>query len=516
MFGEGGLKPPVKFYPLVPPPLVSGVQVTGNDKEVVTERGKTFLLTVINLLHSSVKLFGDSEKISWDKSAWPGLELKAPQDRWGFISYVGESEEKKVDWGDFLRTDFDFDGETDSKTKIDSPLPISLFKKETGVASVTDYTALWTEVRGKLSPAKSFQQTIIDKSYPLTDEGKFALLVGLVETKRRWIYGSRGIGIDPRSATDAGFKTIFDDSWKIKEAGALNIQVLQNYLNLRIELAKRFNAIAVGDWVKDSGLEKTIQDYLKLKFKDLLTLANKKAEEFSAAIVGLKAMLTPAGKLANEEDVPAAASLLSNIEWRLSDFSKICQGIMDKIGLVSSKTMEAKKVFDTLNSEYKTIKPTSVSAGTDFSLVISKLNLLVSAGANLKAALEDNLKSATADPLFNEFKQLLSEEKFTDDFQKEITKRFSAALGKPIGYVAGIQGTNGTFRSMNKTNQSRYEAKKEEQRLEKMEEMRAQGKHRARMKEIEKKPSPKITSSVQASKEAEKAQAKKNNNKKVR
>ena len=361
MFGDGGLRPPVKLYPIVPPPLVSAAAVYGNEEDTgdVTERGKTFLITVINLLQGSFKMFGNEEEVPWDASIWPGLELETPQDKFQFIKYVGGNEKNQADWGDLSRVDFDFNGEADPGRKIEDGVPFALYQEIENNSSVVNYDDRWKEIRKNLSSINSFQQELEDNK-PVTDEGMFDFVVGLVQARRSWIYGMTAIGINPVTPNAPGAKENFDKifkSWKVQEGGALNIQVLQNYIGLRLTIAEKFNAIAKNPWLKEA--------------------AHQGAEKYLKSVKG---------------------------------------------------------------------DPNSV------------------------------------DSLFAELSSPLSQAKLAEDFIGLVGKSFYTALGKPIGFVAGIQGTNGMFRAMNKNNQRKYEREKEVKMLEKEEEMKAEMKHRSSRK----------------------------------
>jgi hypothetical protein len=117
----GGFRKPLKLFSIVPPDLVAGANVTGNNSSVVTTSGENFIAELINLLNSgSVKLFGDAEEIPFSTTIWPMVDLDTPQNEFQFIG-------DELDWGDFTAVDFDFDGYVDAGRSIEDGVPFYLY-----------------------------------------------------------------------------------------------------------------------------------------------------------------------------------------------------------------------------------------------------------------------------------------------------------------------------------------------------------------------------------------------------
>jgi hypothetical protein len=238
MASETSIRPPIKFYPMQAPEMTSGSDVAGNGKEV-TVQGKTFLITVINLLNSSAKVFASGEQPRWDGSLWPGLDSDPVENEWQSIGYVGKERLKAKDWGDLNRVDYDFDGATDVGRTIADAVPAG--------SAALDFSALWTSLRELLDTHKSFGKNLSDNTYPTDGPGQLAFLLGLVETKRRWVLGLKALGIDPYAPNADGSVDRFNAAFNgisLQESGALNIQILQNYTSIMQAVAAKFNALA--------------------------------------------------------------------------------------------------------------------------------------------------------------------------------------------------------------------------------------------------------------------------------
>jgi hypothetical protein len=479
MFGDGGLRPPVHFYPIIPPPMVSGAPCVQES----TERGRTFLLTVVNLLHGSIKVFGDEEEISFDRSAWPGLELDAPQNEFQSISYIGESREKAKDWGDLFRADFDGDGTTDPGRRIDDGVPFSLYKERTNGDPAVDYGPAWNTVKEELSSDNSFWQAIQDRSYPTTDQGKFAFAVGLLQTKRSLIYGMTGIGIDPihPNSADAisNFENIFN-SWKIQEAGALNILVLQNYLGgLRTVAAERFNTIAGNDWLNNAALSGARRYFASRVSGVDLRAVRSDIDSFKAALANLKSLIGADGRLASPDNSSRAGSSVAQIRSALSNLPDRLEAVNRNLGLVPGDLMTYEKDFDELTADWEGLAPSRIDGETNFGALISRLNDIETSLDSVNSTFGSMLAnpSSVVDGLFGEIRQPLSTEPLAEDFQTAIAANFSIAARGPLGFVIGAQAASGVFRVLNKTNRAVFEGRKEERRMEEIEEMKGEMKH---------------------------------------
>ncbi|OGC35328.1 hypothetical protein A2311_01520 [candidate division WOR-1 bacterium RIFOXYB2_FULL_48_7] len=601
MFGDG-LRPPIKLYPIIPPALVSGAEISGNyEGKNVTEKGKTFLLTVVNLLNNAIKMYGNDEAMTWDDSIWKGIDLqKSEQSRSEFIDFVGKDAEHTVDWGDLFRADYDFNGETDTNQTINDAIPLQLYSQADSHAQV-DFSAIDQTSLAALSSTDSFWQALWNGNFPQTNAENFNFIIGLLDAKRDWAYGLSAIGIDAFNPNHDGAIADYNsviDSWKFKESGALNLLVYQNYLVLRQQVAARFNTL--------SGLvdEVQIKGELSKCLYELNPPAQGLTEEQSIAYgeelmakveqyweacrsmyldnegvvkAGFPATLTgfnPGIAMENEAkevlfnnlnatykikswfvsglqkageylDVLAGNTNLSSFNYKINhcqaDWSQLQGMFGDDNKLVLSGSNEEKQAtLDQANALLAQIKnylqtlPASIeSAMTNFGLVnsemidlakevkelIAQLNLPggINAGTNLnqfKNALNElSAKLSEIKTVFNDYKEnpgdvisqlgdellaLLSTDSLNDDLAAVVKESYVNELKKPVGYVASTQGVNGSFRAFNRMSSARYERQKEDKFQEKIDEARAESRHRARMKELQKKGEQQALQSAQA------------------
>ncbi|HVN67315.1 MAG TPA: hypothetical protein VMT55_03010, partial [Candidatus Sulfotelmatobacter sp.] len=127
-----------------------------------------------------------------------------------------------------------------------------------------DFSGLWAGLRDLLDDQKSFGKNLSDNTYPTDPAGQLAFLLGLVETKRRWALGLKALGLDPYSPNADGAVDRFNaafNSISLQEAGAINIQVLQNYTSIMQAVAAKFNALADDPTLNDVIIPGALADY---------------------------------------------------------------------------------------------------------------------------------------------------------------------------------------------------------------------------------------------------------------
>jgi hypothetical protein len=491
------IQPPIKLYPMHPPALVAGAAIDGNKE--VTARGKTFLVTVINLLNASTKLFTPEDDLPWDGSTWPGLKTEEAQNEWQSIGYIGE-EKKPRNWGDLSAVDYNFDGVADAGKTIDDAVTAS--------SSAVDYSGMFAAVNGALSGDESFGQALENGTEPLSGARAFAFLIGLIEAKRRWVDGLQGLGIDAADLNRDGAAQAFNDAFSglnIQEAGALNIQILLNYLGMRTAVAEKYNALAGESAISTDLLNGAKQYYASIAPRVDLTEVQQRGAEFSARLNGLKNMLDGDGKL----DPPSAdladayrqefLQYADQVGALLTDIENRYRGVNRQMGagLIVGGTDE----LGQLAAAYRTALAGADPSRTNFA---DEINRLTAIGGKL-----DKLSTACADPtaavqmLFDELAQPLSTEALGTDLATAIKGGFLDALSKPVGEVVSMLGTNNVFRAINRYKQSEYEQKKEDKYLQDRDVAKAEGKHRNQLKaeeaQVEKKAAEQAAANKQAS-----------------
>ena len=492
------LRPPIKYQPISVPALVSGADVPGNDSDTVTEAGKTFLLTVVNLLQRSVSLFGNKETITFDDSSWPGIDQDATEDKFQFVRYVGGSEDEKVDWGELSRFDIDFDGKTDKGSEIDEALTYQLYSTKTAAfadpsgADSVDYQGVWDTAKAKFSSKNSFWQTLEDKSYPTDDESCFAFLVGLAQVKRSWIYGmTNGLGINPDDPNSkdalANFKAVMN-SKLYSESGTINDTILLSYIYLRQSVAERYNKIAGDSFVKGSCLTAANSYYSGRISGISLSSFNNSCGSLDAAIKGLNALLDKnSGKLKNydAQKKASAESYLSTLKGLLNNLPTDASSLNSKFGLVTGQVNISSEDLNNSVDEGVTAVPATIDANTCFSSFLTKLESVLSCAESLKtvyAWMKSNPEKVVG-CLFSEiYNNPLSTESLSDDLISEISSVVKNGLKKPVGYAISISNVNSSFKTTNRINEERYKEKKEESYLNQIEDKKAEGKYVQRRK----------------------------------
>lgn len=467
MFFNEGLAPPVKFYPMTTPDFVAGAAVTGNyNATEVTERGKTFLLTVANLMSNAFKVMPKDEKTSeWTDSIWPGIETDLKENDWQGIGFVGKKSAPAADWGDLTRVDLDFNGAADQGRSLGDDIPLGLY----GANAQVDYHRLWNEEKNQLSATQSFFETVKSGQSPDSAEKKLAFLIGFLEAKRAWVYGLKGLGLDPINPNAEGaaqrFETAFQSA-NLQEAGALNIQMLQNFIGIRQTVAARFQEL-----VEDSLVAGSVAAGAKSYYRGITASVNigplrGRINEFRADFAVLK-------KLVAENRLAQAADKLNRTTNHLQSIISKTDELKERVGLFSASLSTAAAQLPILTNEL-------IDLGTsDWAAILAKLTAIEGQIDPLENGVVQikEQPETVIDQLYQELADPLSADELATDLKKLVKDSFNLQFNKPISFVVGIQGTNGAFTAINRTNQQRYEAKKDDKYQEKLDEARAVAKH---------------------------------------
>jgi chromosome segregation ATPase len=198
-------------------------------------------------------------------------------------------------------------------------------------------------------------------------------------------------------------------------------------------------------------------------------------------------LLPPKGEKESKEDYQARLSkTYDQAEQRLGALRKYldsCKNefgeINERLGLVSGKLRALEGEFAKLAGDYAARIPEAVSSRTDFSELLALLRLAREKYTLISEAVSD--PGAALDELFAELTGPLSAEPLSKEMKTAVSSCFKEASNKPIGQVIGTIGANSLFRVMNKINQKNFEIKKEEEREDKIKEVRTEEKHRSRI-----------------------------------
>lgn len=516
-------RPPIQFFPIVPEPMVSGAEYAGNES---TERGRAATISEINFLHAALKVFGDDEFIPYTTYAWPGIELLTPQDEFDFVRYIGE-EEGAIDWGSLSVVDLDFDGTIDADRAMEDGIPYDLYREMTGTAPRVDYDQIWEEARSGLSSDKSFWQDLEDGTCPESDEGSFAFLVGLNQTRRSLIYGMTSIGIDPFDPSSVEDFEEFVSSWRFIEGGGINNQILLNYIGLlpsrsRDEetvfdgVAGRLARIAEHSWITDSALEAAGRYYSGRVSGIGLDPLESRRTRVSDNLTNLLAMLNDRNRIvlseaedpetateANAMLVAQVESYTSRIRSALSGIRSNLERIHSEFGLVRGRMNTAKTEFEALIDECLAAIPGEVGERTNFSAMVDSLTGFDEAFESLITSyqlIKDD-PAALIDGLFAEFSIPLSDE-YPEEIREAVRTNFFSALERPMQHLMAQQCYNGATRSINRRSKlehaRREDEKQQQEQLEKKMIKKNETKRMAEQKAMQKKAETRVQQRKQA------------------
>jgi len=486
----GDIRPPVKLYPMTTPEMVAGAAVSGNEGEV-TQRGRTFLVTVINLLNASTKLYAPEENISaWDSSIWPGLKTDAPEDQWQFISYVG-SAKKPEDWGDLTAADYDFNGEADPGKTINDAVPAS--------AAAVDYSSMFATINSALSDGVTFGQDINSGTEPQDGAGALAFLIGLVEAKRRWTSGLSGLGLDAYDPDKTGAVEAFQSAFgnlNIQEAGALNIQVLLNYLGMRTAVAEKYNALAADTVISANLLNGAKQYYASIAPHADTVEVGRRCQEFRDRLDSFVYLLDSNGEINPPTADPAvrvgyqaaAVQFAGQLGGLLVNIENEYRGVNQRLGagLIVGGVDELGQMI----ADYQAAVAAADPGRTNFAAESAQLGAISAKLSGLQNACND--PAAGVQLLFDELARPLSTARLGTELSAAISDSFAQALSKPLGDVVSVMGTNSVFRTINRSNRNRYETRKDDRYEQERGEMKSVGKSMANHKEREKQAEQRV------------------------
>jgi len=507
---DQGLRPPIKFFPFSPPTLVAGAPVTDNDAERVTGRGQLFIIEMLNRLHNGgVKMFGDNEEIKFNRSLWEGLSLYTPQNEFQFIDYIGK-EDKPYDWGELARVDYDFDGVADAS--IEENIPLDIYNAVGGRANV-DYTSIWEEVmspRG-LSRDHSFGEAYLDEDVRPEDTdafGCFALLVGLNRSKRDWVYGMSALGLNAFDLNEEGAAERFESNFnspRIQEAGSLNINGLQNYINLIFAevrevdgvpitlfdgVAGRYVRIAEDAWFSGTAVRLAKEYYHS-------HVGSVDIGRFESRLSNLRTCVSRLGELLDDDGVLSGDTAVSerairDIERALTALPGEMTALNEDLGLVSADLAALLSEVNALIAAYRGSVPGTITEGMNLSILLRGLggidDRLGDYLAECSSIMDD--PDRLIDELFSEFSAPLSADPLEAELKEALNTCFEFSMRGPIRDVVSVQMGNCMRSSGNKVRQREYEENKQiklsEEVAEKQLESKQEGKHRAERKGAEK------------------------------
>ena len=455
MFFAGGEAPrtPLKFYPMFPPDMVAGANVTGNYGRDLSGDGRAFLITMINRLQgSSLNMLDDAEMedaAKYLQSLYPGLDCEVTENKTTFLNFIGSDAARAVDWGDL------------SLSEEIAPLWLllqdDLYVNSDGRDAV-DYTGEFSEVADHLSADKSFWQAIKDGDYSHLSsyEDRTAFMLGLINDRRNWIRGMASMGINLISPDETKFEE-FMTSPQVSGAGALNIQILRTYIGLRKQIQERFKEIfqfgaspceAVRGWLPE------LKAYYSSKVAGVdFDLDKVNADEFKTRLANFKSALSDP---ARSGEVPALYRSLWPIwEALAQNYASIKEGL----GLLPGSIAAAEHELITLAEEISSAQ----SYGSDIVTKVDRMATLIESINTWQADLKAH-PEAVLDKLFAEFSSdSLNplQDELPDGFFAKINGAFLKEASKPISFVANIQAYNGVIRNINRQNKVRFEEEKQ-------------------------------------------------------
>jgi len=482
MFDGTNVRPPIHFYPVLPPALVAGTDPKLNG--TVTEEGETFLITMINLLQGSLNVLEGSDledAINSLKMIYSGLDDDLTQNKTDYLNFIGKDESHTVDWGNLSRADYDFDGIAEAQASDILPLWAFLKKDDYFVNSdgrdAVDFSDLLSDIRGRLSDNCSFREAVENNDYThlSSAEDRLAFILGLTQLKRNWIHALEGgMGL-----TDVSKFAEFMSDWRGTGSGALNIQILRTYIGLRKTILEGFNLLEseLSPWV--SGSLSGLKAYYSSRVSGVdVNLDQANVDAFKAGVANFKSALSDP---ARTSEVPGYFRGL----WpTYENLNQNYQTLNEQLGLLPGNISAAVHELSVLAEELSSAQ----SYGGDISTKLDRMVALMDQINTWQSDLKSN-PDLVLDNLYAEFssdpakvKPLADE--LPVDLTAEIKSGFSKQISKPIGFVAALMGGNGVRSVINRTNQKNYEKKKLEAQEQKREDMKAQQKSQSNLKKM--------------------------------
>ncbi len=516
----------IKIPPLFPDKFVVGSQ-NREINGVTTEQGRRFFLQLVNLMQGSFGLVYEGEESEFAdllagtqhkiEGMFPGLSFETSPQKARYVDYLDTASRRRT-WAEAGQVDFDLDGTVDAGRTIEDGVPYDIYLKRTSTFSNKDgrdsgdFSEFLKGVRASLPDDQSYGEIIGSGDYRgLDTEAGFNLFSSILQFKRNYIYAMNTLGMDVNEPNREGAIDRFNEvvnSWKIKESGNYNDQLLWHYLNMRPDIAGRLGELmgAEGstgtgrgfyDWVKSD----VLPGYKRI-FRDRIRAVDihqdrVHADTLRAQLAELRSYLDPAtSRLIIDEEHPErmarAVELISGLRDSLNSISSAQRTINREMSIVPGKL--TLKVAEFAQGLGGLNWPSAIDETTDFGGILTGIDDLLTAGNEidrLQTGVFDH-PDTVIDNLFKEYSvesrysspsiSQLKFENMGDEFKATVRKAFDKLNQKPLGYSVGFTAVNGVNGANNKRIDTKKNEKKTEEYLDQVAQRRAEEKSDAQRK----------------------------------